>query len=43
LPVPTGIRFAMAPASIAVLGFEHGISQIIAQGLTGYSDPCKPR
>jgi broad specificity phosphatase PhoE len=43
LPVPNGIRFAMAPASIAVLGFEHSIRQIIAQGLTGHQDPCKPR
>jgi probable phosphoglycerate mutase len=43
LPVPNGIRFAMAPASIAVLGFEHAIRQIIAQGLTGHRDPCKPR
>jgi probable phosphoglycerate mutase len=42
-PVPTGIRFAMAPASIAVLGFEHAVRQIIAQGLTGHTDPCKPR
>ena len=43
LAVPNGIRFAMAPASIAVLGFEHAIRQIIAQGLTGHKDPCKPR
>jgi broad specificity phosphatase PhoE len=43
LPVSQGIRFAMAPASIAVCGFEKGIRQIIAQGLTGYRDPCKPR
>lgn len=43
LPVPNGIRFAMAPASIAVLGFEHAVRQIIAQGLTGHQDPCKPR
>jgi probable phosphoglycerate mutase len=43
LPVPKGIRFAMAPASIAVLGFEHGVRQIIAQGLTGHTDSCKPR
>jgi broad specificity phosphatase PhoE len=42
-PVTNGIRFAMAPASIAVLGFEHAIRQIIAQGLTGHRDPCKPR
>jgi hypothetical protein len=33
----------MAPASIAVLGFEHAVRQIIAQGLTGHPDPCKPR
>lgn len=43
LPVSSGIRFAMAPASLAVLGFEHAIRQIIAQGLTGHQDPCKPR
>ncbi len=43
LPVPSGIRFAMAAASIAVLGFEHAVRQIIAQGLTGHTDPCKPR
>lgn len=43
LGVSKGIRFAMAPASIAVLGFEHAIRQIIAQGLTGHRDPCKPR
>ncbi|KUH93158.1 acid phosphatase [Mycolicibacterium acapulense] len=43
LPVSDGIRFAMAPASLAVLGFEHAMRQIIAQGLTGHQDPCKPR
>jgi probable phosphoglycerate mutase len=43
LPVANGIRFAMAPASIAVLGYEHAVRQIIAQGLTGHQDPCKPR
>lgn len=43
LPVSNGIRFAMAPASIAVLGFEHAVRQVIAQGLTGHQDPCKPR
>ncbi|KUI45425.1 acid phosphatase [Mycobacterium sp. IS-1590] len=43
LPVSSGIRFAMAPASLAVLGFEHAMRQIIAQGLTGHQDPCKPR
>ncbi|KUI19155.1 acid phosphatase [Mycobacterium sp. GA-1285] len=43
LPLSQGIRFAMAPASLAVLGFEHANRQIIAQGLTGHRDPCKPR
>nr|WP_094294394.1 acid phosphatase [Mycobacterium neumannii] len=43
LPVSDGIRFAMAAASLAVLGFEHAMRQIIAQGLTGHQDPCKPR
>lgn len=43
MPVSNGIRFAMAPASLAVLGFEHAMRQIIAQGLTGHQDPCKPR
>ncbi|MGV0604341.1 acid phosphatase [Mycolicibacterium sp. XJ2] len=43
LPVSDGIRFAMAAASLAVLGFEHAIRQILAQGLTGHQDPCKPR
>ncbi len=42
-PVSNGIRFAMAPASLAVLGYEHAVRQIIAQGLTGHQDPCKPR
>lgn len=43
LEVSEGIRFAMSPASIAVLGFEHSVRQVMAQGLTGYRDPCKPR
>ena len=43
LQVSDGIRFAMAAASLAVLGFEHAMRQIIAQGLTGHHDPCKPR
>lgn len=36
-PVSQGIRFAMAPASVAVCGFEHGIRQLRALGLTGSS------
>ena len=34
LPVVAGIRFAMVAASIAVCGFEHGVRQISALGLT---------
>jgi broad specificity phosphatase PhoE len=34
-PVYEGIRFAMAAASIAVCGFEHGIRQIAGLGITG--------
>lgn len=41
-PVPDGIRFAMVAASIAVCGFEHGVRQISALGLTGYPHPCAP-
>jgi probable phosphoglycerate mutase len=39
LPVYEGIRFAMAAASIAVCGFEHGKRQLNALGLTGYPNP----
>ena len=38
-PVYEGIRFAMAAASIAVCGFEHGVRQIASLGLTGYRHP----
>lgn len=41
-PVSDGIRFAMVPASIAVCGYEHGVRQISALGLTGYPHPCMP-
>ena len=34
--VSEGIRFAMAAASIAVCGFEHGVRQLSALGLTGH-------
>lgn len=34
-PVYEGIRFAMAAASIAVCGFEHGVRQIAGLGITG--------
>ncbi|MCV7367466.1 acid phosphatase [Mycolicibacterium duvalii] len=38
-PVYEGIRFAMPAVSIAVCGFEHGIRQLSALGLTGHPDP----
>jgi broad specificity phosphatase PhoE len=42
LPLSEGVRFAMVAASIAVCGFEHGVRQISALGLTGFPHPCKP-
>jgi broad specificity phosphatase PhoE len=39
LPLPEGARFAMAAASIAVCGFEHGVRQLTALGLTGHRNP----
>jgi broad specificity phosphatase PhoE len=42
LALSEGIRFAMVAASIAVCGFEHGVRQISALGLTGYPHPCAP-
>ncbi|WP_040801343.1 acid phosphatase [Nocardia higoensis] len=43
LPVAQGIRLSMVPASIAVCGFEHGVRQIAALGLTGHACPHLPR
>lgn len=43
LPVHEGIRFTMAPASIAVCGFSHGVRQLSALGLAGYPNPCLPQ
>lgn len=40
LPVAEGIRVSMVPASLGVCGFEHGVRQIIALGLTGHPNPC---
>lgn len=40
LPVAEGIRVSMVPASLAVCGFEHGVRQITALGLTGHPNPC---
>ncbi|OJZ64495.1 acid phosphatase [Mycolicibacterium diernhoferi] len=42
LPVSEGVRFSMAAASIAVCGFEKGIPQFSALGLTGHTNPCLP-
>jgi len=42
LPVSEGVRFSMAAASIAVCGYEKGIRQISALGLTGHTNPCLP-
>jgi broad specificity phosphatase PhoE len=42
LNISEGIRFAMVAASIAVCGFEHGVRQISALGLTGHPHPCLP-
>jgi broad specificity phosphatase PhoE len=38
LPVSEGLRFAMAAASMAVCGWEHGERQLGALGLTGLAD-----
>ena len=35
LPLADGARFRMAAASMAVCGFEHGVRQLCALGLTG--------
>ncbi|CRZ15575.1 acid phosphatase [Mycolicibacterium neworleansense] len=40
LPVAEGIRVSMVAASLAVCGFEHGVRQITALGLTGHPNPC---
>lgn len=41
-PVYEGIRFAMPAVSIAVCGFEHGVRQLTALGLTGHPNPAVP-
>ncbi|MBU9764080.1 acid phosphatase [Mycobacterium sp. TNTM28] len=43
LPVSEGIRVSMVAASVAVCGFEHGVRQIAALGLTGHPNPCLPQ
>lgn len=35
LPLAEGARFGMPVASLAVCGFEHGVRQLVALGLTG--------
>ena len=39
LPLVEGSRFGMRTASIAMCGFEHGIRQLLALGLTGSPQP----
>ena len=39
LPLSEGARVAMPAASVAVCGFEHGVRQLAALGLTGYPHP----
>jgi len=39
LPLVEGTRFGMRTASVAVCGFEHGIRQLAALGLTGQPQP----
>jgi len=39
LPLVEGSRFGMRTASVAMCGFEHGIRQLCALGLTGQSQP----
>ncbi len=39
-PLYEGIRFAMPAVSIAVCGFEHGVRQLTALGLTGHPSPA---
>ena len=40
LPLVEGRRFGMRTASIALCGFEHGIRQLLALGLTGQPSPA---
>ncbi len=39
LPLVEGSRFGMRTASIAMCGFEHGVRQLLALGLTGQPQP----
>jgi broad specificity phosphatase PhoE len=42
LPLVEGSRFGMAAGSIAVCGFEHGVRQLAALGLTGRPQAITP-
>jgi probable phosphoglycerate mutase len=42
LPLVEGSRFGMPAGSIAVCGFEHGVRQLTALGLTGQSQAIAP-
>jgi probable phosphoglycerate mutase len=39
LPLAEGSRFGMRTASIAMCGYEHGVRQLLALGLTGQPQP----
>lgn len=41
-PLAEGARIFMAAASVAVCGFEHGLRQLRALGLTGHPHPTMP-
>jgi broad specificity phosphatase PhoE len=42
LTLAEGLRFAMTAGSAAVCGFEHGVRQLAALGLTGYPQGNEP-
>ena len=42
LNVSRGNQVRDGAASIAVCGFEHGVRQLSALGLTGHRHPCLP-
>jgi broad specificity phosphatase PhoE len=42
LPLIEGSRFSMLAASIGICGFEYGIRQLAALGLTSHQDPATP-
>ncbi len=41
-PLAEGARYGLAPASVAVCGFEYGLRQLISLGLSTRCDPACP-